>query len=91
MDYMGTSTIASRVVCLSVYLSVYHNRESETDHAMQTAITRHVWTQGIVLDGVHIGVIWRIRLNDPCAALCQITLFSCYEYRSVLFRVFQTA
>jgi len=32
-----------------------------------------------VLDGVHIGTTWRIRLNRPCAdaALCQIPLTTC--------------
>ena len=37
-----------------------------------------------VLDGVHIGVTWRIRLNGPCVAamqpFCQITLTTCYTY-----------
>jgi len=36
-----------------------------------------------VLDGVHIGTTWRIRLNRPCAAVmqsfCQITLTTCFS------------
>jgi len=47
-----------------------------------------VWTRlgprKYVLDGVHIGVTWRIRLNRPCVAamqpFCQITLTTCYTY-----------
>jgi len=34
-----------------------------------------------VLDGVHTGATWRIRLNRPCAAkrpYCKITLTTCY-------------
>ena len=35
-----------------------------------------------VLDGVHIGATWRMRLNRPCPAvmqpLCQITLTTCF-------------
>ena len=38
-----------------------------------------------VLDGVHIGAAWRIRLNRPCAAamrpFCQITLATCFSFR----------
>ena len=35
-----------------------------------------------VLDGVHIGATWRMRLKRPCAAMmrlfCQITFITCY-------------
>ena len=40
-----------------------------------------------VLDGVHIGDTWRIRLNCPCAAAmrsCEITLSTCSLQRAAL-------
>ena len=53
-----------------------------------------LWTQvdpkKNVLDGVHIGATWRIRLNHPCAAamrpFCQIALTTCWIVDAV-FRV----
>jgi len=51
-----------------------------------------VWTRvgprKHMLDGVHIGATWRIRLNRPCAAamwpFCQITLTTCDVLQSLL-------
>ena len=31
----------------------------------------HVGPWNHVLDGIHIGATWRIRLNDPCLAVMQ--------------------
>ena len=40
--------------------------------------SRLVWAQGTMYwMEVHFDAIWRIRLNDQCAALCQITLTTC--------------
>jgi len=34
-----------------------------------------------VLDGVHVGTTWQIRLNRGCdTTLCQITLMTCYYF-----------
>jgi len=42
-----------------------------------------MWTRKHVLDGVHTGATWRIRLNRPCAAamrpFCQNTLATCLK------------
>ena len=36
-----------------------------------------------VLDGVHIGAIWRIRLNCPCAAAIRPYMSNYFDYLSV--------
>ena len=43
------------------------------------------WAQVGLLDGVHIGATWRIRLNRPCAAamrpFCQISSTALFFFR----------
>jgi len=44
-----------------------------------------------VLDKVHIGATWQIRLNRPCAAamrlFCQITWTTCYLYNHTTIKI----
>jgi len=53
-----------------------------TAFEMSFGIWTRVGPRKHLLDGVHIGATWWIRLNRPCAAamraFCQITLTTCY-------------
>jgi len=60
----------SSVVCRSICLSVTIVIDAKTAEPIETPLG--MWTRvrprNHVLHGVHIGAIWRKRLNRPCAA-----------------------
>jgi len=61
----------TNVVCLSVYLSWSRlTSPAKTAEPIEMPFGMWTWVDGSkhVLDGVHIGASWRIRLNRPCAA-----------------------
>ena len=70
-------------VCLSVCLSVTIVSPVKADEPIEVYSLAGLGPWNYVLDGVHIGATWRIRLNHPCAAamlpFCQVTLSSCYH------------